>query len=343
MNDVVLSVKNLGVSFLHDTYKRLTAVDNVSFELKRGSTLGIVGESGCGKSVTSLALLRLLPQPAGRVERGEAWYWPSEALPGAPPLQEKVDLLSYPKEKLHTLRGRRISIIFQNALTALNPVHTIGAQLAEVYKLHFPQLSREQVRQRSIELLRRVDMPAAERRLMDFPHQLSGGMRQRVVIAMALACEPEILIADEPTTALDVTVQDQILHLIRELQEDRGMSVIFITHDLGVVAEMCDEVVVMYAGRIAEQATTRTLITRPRHPYTRGLLASLPSLAQEPKTLLPVIEGSVPSLAEMPTGCRFVNRCQYAYDACGEQPLLHQADSHHWVACHVVEKEAQSG
>ena len=342
MSDVILSVKNLGVSFLHEKNQRLRAVDNVSFDLKRGSTLGLVGESGCGKSVTSLAILRLLPQPSGRVDRGEVWYRPGEAIEGSKDASE-INLVEYPRKHLHRIRGRRIAIIFQNALTALNPVHTVGAQLGEVYRLHFPHLSKAEIRERSIELLKRVDMPAAEKRLTNLPHQLSGGMRQRVVIAMALACEPEILIADEPTTALDVTVQDQILNLMREIQQDKGMSVIFITHDLGVVAEMCDEVVVMYAGRIAEQAPAQKLIQEPRHPYTRGLLNSLPSLAKEPKTLLSVIEGSVPGLVDMPEGCRFANRCALAHDACEKQPPLLETHTQQWVACHAVEKEMAHG
>lgn len=344
--DIILSLENLRVSFSHGTKSRLIAVDDVSFDLKRGSTLGLVGESGCGKSVTSMALMRLLPQPSGKIEKGHAWFWPNTPLASpdkkGEPSTDKIDLLAYPKSLLHTIRGRRIAVIFQNALTALNPVHTIGAQIGEVFRLHFPELSRDEVRERSIDLLRRVDMPAAERRLKDFPFQLSGGMRQRVVIAMALACQPEILIADEPTTALDVTVQEQILKLIQELQQDHGMSVIFITHDLGVVAEMCDDVVVMYAGRVAERAYTKPLIQNPRHPYTRGLLNSLPSLAARPKSKLSVIPGTVPALVNMPSGCRFNNRCSLASDVCEQQPQLIKKGSHRWVACHEVAKEPDS-
>jgi oligopeptide/dipeptide ABC transporter ATP-binding protein len=318
--ETVLSVRDLVVGFqTDDGYVRV--LDHVNFELQRGQTLGLVGESGCGKSITALSIMRLLPHPWGRVEGGEIVYGGQ-------------NVLKLPIQAMYKLRGRRIAMIFQEPMTALNPVHKIGRQLAEVYALHFPDMDKAAVRRACVEVLERVGIPAADKRLNEYPHQLSGGMRQRVMIAMALACKPDILIADEPTTALDVTIQAQILFLIKELQDEMGMSVIFITHDLGVVAQVCDNVAVMYAGRIIERAGLEELFTHPRHPYTRGLLQSIPSLSHEAKTPLSVIRGTVPGLKHLPSGCRFRDRCEHARPECAEviPPLLNIANNHE-VAC----------
>jgi len=302
----------------------LTAVDDVSLTLMARRTLGLVGESGCGKSVTALAVMRLLPQPAGRLAAGRI-------------LLGEEDLARLPADRLHAVRGRRIAMIFQEPMTALNPVHSIGRQLAEVFHLHFPGMEEPAVRRSCLDLLQQVGIPAPEKRLGEYPHQISGGMRQRVMIAMALACRPEILIADEPTTALDVTIQAQILDLIRELQAAAGMAVIFITHDLGVVAEMCDDVAVMYAGKVVETAPIGELFANPRHPYTRGLLESIPRLELPRKQLLRVIPGTVPGLDALPPGCRFENRCAYAQPVCGTaHPPLVDVDPRHASACYFA-------
>ena len=317
----LLEVDELAVSF--DTEGgTVTVVDRVSFEVEAGETLGVVGESGCGKSVTALSIMGLLPKPAGRVAGGDIRF-KGESLPSAPPA------------RMREIRGNRIAMIFQEPMTALNPVHRVGRQLAETYALHQPDLPKEAVGRRTLGLLEQVGIPAPEQRLTEYPHQLSGGMRQRVVIAMALASKPDILIADEPTTALDVTIQAQILELLRDLQRETGMAIIFITHDLGVIAELCSRVVVMYAGRVAEQAFIEPLFARPVHPYTRGLLASIPRLEDEPKTLLTTIPGVVPSVEELPSGCRFANRCPYVKDLCERQaPGLVASSPGHHVACH---------
>jgi len=315
----VLEVENLVTTFDTDA-GRLTAVDGVSFEVHAGQTVGLVGESGCGKSVTALSIMRLLPQPMGQI-RG-----------GAIRLKGK-DMVSLPVEEMHQIRGGQIGMIFQEPMTALNPVHTIGRQLSEVFLLHLTKNPKE-AWQRGITMLEKVGIPAPADRMHEYPHQLSGGMRQRVVIAMALACEPSVVIADEPTTALDVTIQAQILELMQQLQEDLGIAIVLITHDLGVVAEMCDEVVVMYAGRIAESGPVERIFNQPTHPYTRGLLASIPRLTTPRKAELPVIEGMVPSLADLPNGCRFQNRCPHRQDICDQLPRLEQIDPDHDCACH---------
>jgi oligopeptide/dipeptide ABC transporter ATP-binding protein len=317
--DIILSVQDLLVSFNSDEGE-VEVLDRISFDLARGETLGIVGESGCGKSVAAFSIMRLLPQPSGKISEGKVIY------------QDK-DLLSLDIEDMHNIRGRKIAMIFQEPMTALNPVHRIGKQLAEVYLLHFPEMSEEDIRSACIDILGKVGMPAPEKRLREYPHQLSGGMRQRTMIAMALACKPDILIADEPTTALDVTTQNQILNLMKELQEEIGMSIIFITHDLGVIAETCDRVIVMYAGRIAEQASVEDLFHAPRHPYTRGLLHSIPRLNTEAKSQLEVIEGMVPSLNALPGGCRFRTRCDSANELCAESPPPLENAEEHAVAC----------
>jgi len=318
----ILQVKNLVTAF--DTENgRIRAVDDLSFEIKKQQTLGIVGESGCGKSVTALSIMRLLPKPAGIIESGQILFNGS-------------DLVQLPAAKMHEIRGKRISMVFQEPMTSLNPVHRIGKQLAEVYRLHFPEMRESEIRQQSLELLQKVGIPEPEQRLAEYPHQISGGMRQRVMIALALACKPDILIADEPTTALDVTIQAQILALIQHLQRETGMAVMFITHDLGVIAETCEEVVVMYAGKVAETASAGELFKNPKHPYTQGLLDSIPRLETPRKTKLKVIEGIVPSLYEIPSGCRFRNRCPFVMDICaGDPPPMNSVGADHLAACYL--------
>ena len=321
----ILEIKNLVTSF--DTENgRIRAVDDVSFNVKKGATLGIVGESGCGKSVTAFSIMRLLPQPSGVIEQGKILF-------------DDMDIVRLPADKMHEIRGNRISIIFQEPMTALNPVYRIGKQLGEVFTLHFPEMTDAEIHSESVNLLHKVGMPEPDKRLTEYPHQISGGMRQRVMISMALACKPDILIADEPTTALDVTIQAQVLELITRLQRETGMSVIFITHDLGVIAEMCDDVVVMYAGKIAEKAPVEELFKNPGHPYTRGLLSSIPRLENPGKIKLSIIKGMVPSLYELPDGCRFQNRCPDAEDICKTRiPEMKKVGDNHFAACHFPGK-----
>jgi peptide/nickel transport system ATP-binding protein len=309
------------------------AVDGVSFSVDPGETLAIVGESGCGKSVTSLSILRLIASPPGRTLAGRIVF-------------EGRDLLTLPETEMRKVRGDRISMIFQEPMTSLNPVLTVGRQIGEVLRLH-RGLSQEQARTRAIELLKLVKTPEPERRLNQYPHQLSGGMRQRVMIAMALACDPRLLIADEPTTALDVTIQAQILDLMRELKSKTGAAIVLITHDLGVVAEMAQRVVVMYAGRKVEEAPVRQLFAQPRHPYTLGLMKSIPRLgAAELATRrrLAEIPGRVPSLKEDIPGCIFAPRCAYATAQChAEYPPLEQKAPGHQVACWEADRIARTG
>jgi oligopeptide/dipeptide ABC transporter ATP-binding protein len=296
------------------------AVDGVSFEVNRGRTLGIVGESGCGESVTAFSIMRLLPQPHGRIVGGSILF-------------EGKDLARASEPDLHHIRGGRIGMVFQEPLSALNPVQTIGRQLAEVLLLHKP-ITKGQAHAEAVALLGKVGIPSPGVRMREYPHQLSGGMRQRVVIAMALSCNPSLLIADEPTTALDVTIQAQILDLMLSLQRELGMAIVLITHDLGVIAQVCDEVVVMYAGRVAEQGPVEDIFRRPAHPYTRGLLASIPRLATARKSRLPTIEGAVPGLSEMPAGCRFQGRCPFVEQRCRDaRPPLEEVASGHAVSC----------
>ncbi|OCH43392.1 ABC transporter ATP-binding protein [Aliivibrio fischeri] len=322
--EIVLSVENVVTEFQTDE-GTVRVLDGVSFQVPKGKTIGIVGESGCGKSVTSMSIMGLLPKPYGNVVSGRILYG-------------DTDLIQLSPDKLYEMRGNRISMIFQDPMTALNPVHTIGKQINEVLELHRPDFDKKQRLAYSLEMLEKVGIPSPESRLHEYPHNLSGGMRQRVMIAIALACEPDILICDEPTTALDVTIQAQILELMKKLQDETGMSIIFITHDLGVVAEICDEVVVMYAGRVAEQAGIFELFDNPKHPYTQGLMASMPSLHLKPKTELDTIPGTVPSLNEMPSGCRFSTRCKYKQDKCDvEVPAMNQVGVLHQVSCHFSE------
>ncbi|AMG04879.1 ABC transporter ATP-binding protein [Vibrio mimicus] len=272
--DVVLSVKQLETEFMTDNGP-VKILHGVSFDVKKGRTLGLVGESGCGKSVTAMSIMGLLPKPYGRVIGGEILY-------------RGTDLVKLPPKEMYSMRGDRISIIFQDPMTALNPVHTVGKQLMEVLALHRPELNRAALRKHALEMLEKVRIPMADKRLDEYPHNLSGGMRQRVMIAMALACKPEVLICDEPTTALDVTVQASILELIQDLQQETDMAVIFITHDLGVVAEVCDEVAVMYAGKVVEHADVFSLFDEPQHPYTERLMSLMPSLEHTPKQLISI-------------------------------------------------------
>ncbi|MBT3983694.1 MAG: ABC transporter ATP-binding protein [Bacteriovoracaceae bacterium] len=302
--EIVLEVKNLSTSFATEA-GRVQVLNGVNFKVPKGKTVGIVGESGCGKSVTSLSIMRLLPKPSGQVDSGEVIF-------------KDRDLLKLPISDMYQIRGKKVSMIFQEPLTALNPVHKIGKQLGEVFELHFPKMSQQEVWDESVRILKEVGIPEAERRMSEYPHQLSGGMRQRVVIAIALACKPELLFADEPTTALDVTIQAQILKLMKNLQEDIGMSIIFITHDLGVIAQLCDEVVVMYAGKVVERGPVELIFDSPKHPYTKGLLASIPRLDHPRKQTLATIEGMVPDVFNFPSGCRFHTRCPYKIEKCTE-------------------------
>ncbi len=312
-DEKILEVKSLQTSFFTEEGE-VKAVDDVSFDVYRGKTLGIVGESGCGKSVTSLSIMRLIPSPPGKIVSGQILY-------------RGKDLLKLDLSEMRKIRGNEISMIFQEPMTSLNPVFTVGNQICEAIALH-QSLPKSEIRNKAIEMLRLVGIPSPEKRIDDYPHQLSGGMRQRVMIAMALSCNPNVLIADEPTTALDVTIQAQILDLLRDLQEKVGMAIILITHDLGVVAEVADEVMVMYAGRVAEQGTVREIFKNPKHPYTRGLLNSIPTLSKDPtgklkKGRLETIPGIVPNLLHLPKGCRFQERCPYRIDACAEdEPAL---------------------
>jgi oligopeptide/dipeptide ABC transporter ATP-binding protein len=314
----LLEVKNLSTHFSVDGGE-FCAVDGVSFALEPGRTLGIVGESGCGKSVTALSIMGLIPQPPGRISEGQILF-------------EGLDLLKLAPAQLRELRGDRISMIFQEPMSSLNPAFTVGDQIAEVLLRH-RKCSRREARDRAIELLRRVRIPSPERRYDDHPHRLSGGMRQRVMIAMALACSPKLLIADEPTTALDVTIQAQILDLMRLLREETGTAIILITHDLGVVAELADDVAVMYAGRIVEHASVARIFSEPQHPYTIGLLGSIPRLHLE-QARLAAIEGQVPGLAASRVGCGFEPRCPFRIERCRtDDPKLLKIEKAHEAAC----------
>ncbi len=309
--EVVLQVKNLKTYFT-TSKGTAKAVDGVDFTLHKGETLGIVGESGCGKSMTSLSLLRLIPSPPGKIVDGEI-------------LLNNKDIVNMKEDELRKVRGNQISMIFQEPMTSLNPIIPVGEQIAETVRLH-QRLSRKEAWQKAVDLLELVGLPSPEKRAKQEPFQLSGGMRQRVMIAMALACTPEVLIADEPTTALDVTIQAQILELMKDLQKQIGMSIIFITHDLGVVSEVCDQVAVMYAGQVVEHRSAKDLFTSPLHPYTQGLLASLPKI-HENQEELQTIEGAVPSPYDYPAGCRFADRCQHARAIChAEAPVLAAVD-----------------
>ncbi len=320
MTEPVLTVEELRCGFhAEGGYQRV--VDGVSFSLAAGGTLGLVGESGCGKTVSALAVMGLLPRPAGVVEGGRILF-------------DGRDLAALAPSELREFRGRQIGMIFQEPMTALNPVHTVGRQLLETLRIYEPRAEQAALRRRAIELLEQVGIPEPAQRLNEYPHQLSGGMRQRVMIAIAISGRPKVLIADEPTTALDVTVQAQILDLLESLQREHGMAMLFITHDLGVVAELCDDVLVMYAGRVAERAPVRQLFAAPRHPYTQGLIHSVPLPDTPAKTVLATIEGVVPALKDLPPGCRFSNRCRHVREICRDKvPPLEHVASEHEAAC----------
>jgi oligopeptide/dipeptide ABC transporter ATP-binding protein len=316
-SDLLLEVKDLRTYF-HVMDGTVKAVDGVDFSIPRGKTLGVVGESGCGKSVTALTIMRLLDIPPAEVASGQIIF-------------NGTDLLSLPEDDMRKMRGNDIAMIFQEPMTSLNPVFRVGDQIAEAIRLHFG-VSKAEARDRAVENLRHVGISSPERRARQYPHELSGGMRQRVMIAMALSCEPKLLIADEPTTALDVTIQAQILELVRAIQEETGSALMLITHDLGVVAEMVDEVVVMYAGRVVERGSAEEVLIDPLHPYSEGLISSIPSRAMRGKRLN-VIKGAVPNPFNMPAGCNFAPRCPYRFDACDEHdPLLGEVDGRS-VAC----------
>jgi peptide/nickel transport system ATP-binding protein len=322
IGDMVLDVKGLKTVFFTNS-GLFKAVDDVSFHVKRGETLAIVGESGCGKSVTALSVMRLIPEPPGRIVGGSI-------------MLEGRDLLGLDEAQMRGIRGNRISMIFQEPMTSLNPVMRIGDQITEAVRLH-RAMSRKEAWDQAVEMLRLVRIPVPERRAIEYPHQLSGGMRQRAMIAMALACRPALLIADEPTTALDVTIQAQILALVLDLQKQLGMGLILITHDLGVVAQTAQRVIVMYAGKKVEEADVATLFANPKHPYTRGLMASIPTVplpGANSDVRLVEIPGMVPSLTKLPNGCAFAPRCSYAIARCREDyPPLQDWGEGHLAAC----------
>ena len=325
----VLEIRDLKTYFF--TYEGTArAVDGVSYSLAKGEPLGVVGESGCGKSVTALSVLRLIPVPPGKIVGGEITF-------------KGQSLLDLPEEEMRKIRGNRISMIFQEPMTSLNPVFTVGNQIQETFRLH-QGLSKKESLDRTVEMLKFVNIPSPEKCVDRYPHELSGGMRQRVMIAMALACRPEILIADEPTTALDVTIQAQILDLMTRLKEELGMAIILITHNLGVIAEMVSRVLVMYAGKVVEEARTKTLFESPRHPYTMGLLRSIPRLGDKfrvGKTRLNEIAGVVPSLYALPPGCKFSTRCPRVMDVCRErEPMLTEIGEGHFCSCWLTEKNS---
>jgi peptide/nickel transport system ATP-binding protein len=321
----LLEVNDLRVYFRTEE-GLLKAVDGVSFQVHRGETLGLVGESGCGKSVTAFSILQLLISPPAEYAGGKINF-------------QGQNLLAFSDKQMRRVRGRLISIVFQEPASSLNPIMTIGQQITEVILQH-QRRSKRQAREMTIEMLHRVGIPSPETRIDAYPHQLSGGMKQRAMIAMALACRPRLLIADEPTTALDVTIQAQILDLLKELQQEFDMSVILITHDLGVVAETCDRVAVMYAGKIVECASVAELFEQPKHPYTLGLFQSLPALAAR-REILPVIPGSVPNPLEFPSGCRFRTRCSMAQEVCEREPPLSEVSPGHFSACHFADQVEQ--
>ena len=334
-DDHLLTVEGLRTHFF--TFEGVArAVDDVSLHLDRGEVLGVVGESGCGKSVTAQSVMRLVPDPPGRIVGGRITF-------------DGIDILGLPLRRMRSIRGNRIAMIFQEPMTSLNPVFTIGDQICEMFALH-QRLSRSESRDRAVEMLKKVQIPAPEKRLSEYPHQLSGGMRQRAMIAMAMACDPEILIADEPTTALDVTVQAQILDLMLKLRTDFDTAIMMITHDLGVIAEIATRVAVMYAGKVVETADTVTVFEQPEHPYTRGLLRSIPRLGDRSgsgRERLSEIAGLVPSLYALPDGCPFAPRCESAMGICRESlPEIRETAPGHSVRCWLSESggdAAESG
>ena len=323
----LLSIKNLKTQF-YSGGRTIRALDGVSFEIEEGGVFGLVGETGCGKSVTALSILRLIPQPPGKIVAGEIRF-------------RGRDLLTLTEDEMRSVRGKEISMIFQEPMTSLNPVFRIGDQMMELIMLH-QGLVRSRAFAKAVEMLERVHIPDADRVAKQFPHQLSGGMRQRVMIAMELSCHPFLLIADEPTTALDVTIQAQILRLIKEIKKELHTSILLITHDLGVIAEMCDRVAVMYAGSIVEQTSVEEIFENPKHPYTQGLWGAIPLIDQE-KEALAVIPGTVPDLSQPPMGCKFNPRCSFRFDPCDRiVPPLFQVSEGHFVACFLYGEARQN-
>ena len=319
-NDHLLEIKNLKTQFFVRN-QIAKAVDNVSLTIAPGATLGLVGESGCGKSVTAHSIMRLIPEPPGKIVGGQILF-------------DEIDIVQASEARMRKIRGNRISMIFQEPMTSLNPVFTVGDQVAEVIELH-KKLSKDEIKKRVVESFMLVGIPDAGKRINEYPHQMSGGMRQRVMIAMALACNPKLMIADEPTTALDVTIQAQILDLMNKLKSETGASILFITHDLGVIAEMAQMVAVMYAGRVVEYADVKTLFSDPKHPYTIGLMESIPVHGlNRNRNRLQTIKGTVPSLFNLPEGCNFSNRCPDAFDQCRKiEPPIFNISKNHIVRC----------
>lgn len=326
--NVILEVKDLETTFFTDD-GNIAAVDHISFVIREGEVLGIVGESGCGKSVTSLSIMGLVPSPPGKITSGEI-------------LLEGQNLVNFSEKQMRSIRGKDIAMIFQEPMTSLNPLFTVGNQLTEAILIHNKKWSRKQVNDKAIEIMKLVGLPRAEQLMKDYPHQLSGGMRQRVMIAMALVCNPKVLIADEPTTALDVTIQAQILKLMKDLNERLNTAVLLITHDLGVVAETCERVIVMYAGQIVEEAPVVEIFRNPQHPYTKGLIQSVPDMRYK-KEKLYSIPGNVPKPGSIKAGCRFAPRCEYAMERClTMNPPLYQSSSTHEARCFLLDdKEVQ--
>ncbi|MER2109244.1 MAG: ABC transporter ATP-binding protein [Solibacillus sp.] len=325
---VILEVKDLETTFFSDDGK-VAAVDHISFSIHEREILAIVGESGCGKSVTSLSIMGLVPSPPGKITNGEI-------------LLNGKDLTRLTDKEMRAVRGNELAMIFQEPMTSLNPLFTIGNQLIEAILIHNKTWSKRQAKARAVEIMKLVGLPRAEELINEYPHQLSGGMRQRVMIAMALLCDPKVLIADEPTTALDVTIQAQILKLMRDLNERLNTAVLMITHDLGVVAETCERVIVMYAGQIVEQAPVLEIFRNPQHPYTKGLIQSVPDMRYKKETLYS-IPGNVPKPGSIKQGCRFAPRCEFAYERCTkENPPLYETGSTHVARCFLLEKEASS-
>lgn len=324
MSDVLLDVENLHTYFFTDRGE-IPAVEGVDLTVHQGEVVGIVGESGCGKSVTSLSIMKLVPNPPGKIVRGKINF-------------KGEDLVQAPYHRMKEIRGNEIAMVFQEPMTSLNPLFTIGNQLREAIQNH-QSISKRRANEKAIELLKLVGLPRAEQVIHDYPHQLSGGMRQRVMIAMAMSCDPELLIADEPTTALDVTIQAQILDLMKRLRAEKDMAILLITHDLGVVSEMCDRIVVMYAGQVVEEGPVRKILKDPKHPYTEGLIRSLPKLTEDRQRLYS-IPGTVPRPKKGRIGCRFAPRCAYAFDRCfQESPVLYSLDEYRTSRCFLYDDE----
>jgi len=322
MNEILLDLRDLKLEF-HTDDGVFKVLDGVFLEIQKGKSMGLVGETGCGKSVTGHAILGLIPKPAGKITGGEIIF-------------QDVDLLKLSEREMRKIRGKKISMIFQDPSTSLNPAYTVGDQISEAISLHQENGGKAAAIKRTIEIMEMVGIPQAARHLDDYPHQFSGGMRQRVIIAIALACNPSLLIADEPTTALDVTIQAQVLELISELSQKAGFSMLLISHDLGIISQMCDDISIMYAGYIVETTNVENFFANYKHPYSEGLIGSIPRLGYR-KEMLSTISGSVPSLIHLPPGCRFHPRCSYAMDRCkNEKPLLKEISPGHKVACFKV-------